>query len=409
VVRGWINYAGAFIPILTGLSLYSWDPDFPIIGTPTLALLLIIAGLVWAGLAVENPSRERRYRRSSAGSVRADPARGAGHRRHRGSQRVVSPPFTGRDLLRPYGARGGVAMNASAATAGGSFLQDSVRIATKEVKGNLYSIRGSMWAVLSAVVLNLTSSHLLLTDKELPHSGQSEILYVVASLAIGLGLLVAGVFAAEPVTGKKERETLVGMVPAPTKRGAALLGKVWGAIALWFLIFVISAPHILVVGFGAGIPWAELIHTLVLGTLCVASFATLTAGICALSGSRRGVMLASTAILVAMGAPTLLGNALQKSWLGNTYDALSPVAQARLSLENVIVDKETLLAQLPHLGALAAFVAFAGLFAAFAACGVSPEGGGWPERREGSAPWDMLRSRSRRNAPVRVPRSPKGG
>lgn len=298
-------------------------------------------------------------------------------------------------------------MNASAAIAGGSFLRDSVRIGTKEVQGSLYSIRGSMWALFSAVVLNLTSSHLLLTGNELSSSGQNEILYVVASLAIGLGLLVAGVSAAEPVTGKKERVMLDGMVLVPTKRGALLLGKVWGAIALWFLIFVVSAPHILLVGLGAGVPWAGLIHTLILGTFCVASFATLTVGIRALSGSGRGVMLASTAILVAMAVPTLLGNALQKSWLGRTYDALSPVAQARLSLENVIVDKETLLAQLPHLGALAAFMAVAGVFASFAARGVSPEGAGWREGREGSKPWDPLRSR--RNEPaVRIPRSPEG-
>jgi hypothetical protein len=48
----------------------------------------------------------------------------------------------------------------------------------------------------------------------------------------------------------------------------------------------------------------------------------------------------------------------------NTSNAVSPVAQARLSLDSVIVDKESLLVQLPHIGASAAF-AMLGVIAVF--------------------------------------------
>ncbi|WP_166176208.1 ABC transporter permease subunit [Rubrobacter tropicus] len=295
-------------------------------------------------------------------------------------------------------------MDASAAVVGGSFLKDSARIGAGEARRNLYGVRGSMWAVLTAVVLNLVSSDLLLTDKELSSSGQDEVLYTVASLAIGLGLLVAGVFAADPVSGKKERATLEGGLLTPAKRGAPLLGKVWGALATWFLVFAISVPYVLVAGIGASVPWAVLIYTFVLGTFCVAGFATLTVGISALSRSGRGVMLASMAVLLVMVTPALLGAALQKSWLASAYNALSPVAQARLALENVIVGKEAFLLQLPHVGGLAAFTVIAGVFAALAARGVSPEGGGWLAGREGFDPREPLGTRSRTNEPARAPR-----
>jgi hypothetical protein len=280
-------------------------------------------------------------------------------------------------------------MIAPATVAGGSFVKDSLRIATKEAKENLYGARVSMWAVLCAIVLNLTSSDLLLTDKELSLLDQRKILYIVTSLAMGLGLLVAGILTADSVAGEKERATTPeGMLFTPPKRGALLLGKVWGIMAAWLLIFVISAAYILVVGFGTSVLWAALIYTFVLGTLCVAGFATLTVGISALSRSGRGVTLASLAVFIAMAAPTLLGAALQKSWFGNTYNTLSPVAQARLSLDSVIVDKESLLVQLPHIGALAAFAVIAGVFTAFAARGVSLEGSEWHEGRGDLKPWD---------------------
>jgi len=409
-VRSWMNYGGAFLLILTGTSLYSWDPAFATVWTPALAPQLIIAGLVWAGLALNNPLREHSYRRSPAGSSPTWPARGAGYRRHRGSHRVVARPFAGAGLFRPPGAVGGrgcVAMYAPDVAAGGSFLKDFVRIGAREARRNLYGVRGSMWAVLSAVVLNLVSADLLLTDKELSSSGQDQVLYTLASLAIGLGLLVAGVFAADPVSGKKERATPEGGPLTPAKRGAPLLGKVWGVLATWFLVFAISVPYVLVAGIGASVPWAVLIYAFVLGTLCVAGFATLTVGISALSRSGRGVMLASMAVLLVLATPTLLGTALQKSWLGSAYNAFSTIAQARLALENVIVGKEAFLPQLPHVGVLAAFVVLAGVFAALAARGVLLEGDGWLEGGEDLKPWDPPRTRSRTNEPARVPRSQK--
>jgi hypothetical protein len=365
--RGWINYAGAFVLILTGIFLYSLDPDFPIAGTTPLALPLLIAGLVWGGLALNDPLRGRGYHRFRDGSLRAGPSRGAGYRTHRSSTYVAARHFAGRELTRTRGVgrgRGGVAINASAA-AGGSFAKDSLRIAAREAGENFYSARGSMWAVLSGIVLSLISSDLLLTGEEFSRSEQSEVLYTITSLAVVLGLLVASILAADPVADEKERATL---------EGALLFGKVWCVVAAWLLIFGISAPYILVVGFGTSIPWTALVYTFVLGSLCVAGYATLILGISALSRSGRGVTLASTAVFVAVAAPTLLGKALQKTWFGAVYNALSPFARVRLTLDGVIVGKEGVLGQLPHIGALAAFVAIAAVFAALAARAVPPEG-----------------------------------
>jgi ABC-type transport system involved in cytochrome c biogenesis permease component len=280
-------------------------------------------------------------------------------------------------------------MNALATVALESIVKDSLRVATKEAKENSYVAKGSMWAMLSAIVLALTSSDLLLTGKEISLLDQSEILYVVTSLAVGLGLLVAGLLAADSVVVEKGRmTTLEDQLLTPTKRGALLLGKVLGVMTVWLLIFMISAPYILVVGFGTSVSWMALIYTFVLGTLCVAGFATLTVGLRSLSRSGRGATLVFLAIFVALAAPTLLGTALRESWFGNTYSALSPLAQVRLSLESVIVDKENLLVQLPHIGALAAFAVLAGAFAAFASRRGSLEGGEWHEGREDPKPWD---------------------
>ena len=272
-------------------------------------------------------------------------------------------------------------MNAPATFASWSVVQDSLRIATKEAKENLCGARGSMWAVLSAIVLALTSSDFLLTDTEISLLHRSEILYTVTSLAVGLGLLVAGLFAADSVVVERRRTTLEETLSIPAKRRTLLLGKVLGIMAVWLLIFVISVPYILVVGSGTGISCMALTYTFVLGTLCVVGFATLTVGLTALSRSGSGGTLVFLAILATVTIPTLLSTPLRKSWFGDTYNVLSPFAQARLSLESVIVDKESLLVQLPHIGTLAAFAVIAGAFATFATRGGSLEGDEWREGR----------------------------
>ncbi len=368
-MRSWTNFAGAFVLLLIGILLYSWDPDFSTAGPKAPVLLLFIAGLVWGGLALNDPLRERDYLRSRDGSLRAGPARGAGYRGHRSSKHVVAGRFAGRELLGPCGGgggSGGVAMNLPTAVAEDSFVKAFLRIATEEARENLCGARSSMWALLSGIVLGLMSSDLLLAGREFSLSEQSEILYIVASLAIGLGLLVAGILAADSIANEKKRAMSEGVLLTPMKRGALLLGKVWGVTAAWLLIFVVSAPYIMVVGFGTSVSWAALIHTFVLGSLCVAGFATLIVGISALSRSGRDVTFASVAIFIAMAAPTLLGTALQKSWFGAVYNALSPFAQVRLALDSAIVEKESLIGQLPHIGALAAFATIAAVLAAFA-------------------------------------------
>ncbi|MDX6379005.1 MAG: type transport system permease protein [Rubrobacteraceae bacterium] len=104
-------------------------------------------------------------------------------------------------------------------------------------------MRGSVWAVLSAIVLSLMS-YLLLTDKELSLLDQSEMLYIVASLAVGLGLLVSGILAGDSVAGERERTMLESLLlprsgarrdrrlPSPRRDQERLMGseayKGWG-------------------------------------------------------------------------------------------------------------------------------------------------------------------------------------
>jgi hypothetical protein len=231
--------------------------------------------------------------------------------------------------------------------------------------------------VLCAIVLTLTSSDLMFADKKLLLLGRSENIYIVTSVAVGLGLLVAGLFAADCVVIDEKQMALDETMRTPTKRGVLLLTRVLSVVmAMWLLIFVISAPYIVVVGFGTGVTWVALTYTLVLGTLCVVAFASLIVGLVALSRSGRGATLVFSATFATLTVPTFLGTTSRKSLFGDAYNVLSPFAQTRISLASAIVDKEGLLVQLPHIATLAAFAVIVGTFVAFATRGCLRRRGG---------------------------------
>jgi ABC-type transport system involved in cytochrome c biogenesis permease component len=280
-------------------------------------------------------------------------------------------------------------MNALSDVASPSLVKHTLRMAAKEAKEKLCDARGSMWAVICAIVLTLTSSDLMFADKELSLLGRSENLYIVTSVAVGLGLLVAGLFAADRGVIVEKRMALDETMRTPTKRGALLLTRVLSAMAMWLLIFVISAPYIVVVGFGTGVTWVALTYTLVLGTLCVGAFTTLIVGLVAQSRSGRGATLVFSATFATLTVPTFLGTTSRNSLLGDTYNVLSPFAQTRISLASAIVDKEGLLVQLPHIATVAAFALIVGTFVAFATCGGLRRRGEWREGRGDRKPWGL--------------------
>lgn len=255
-----------------------------------------------------------------------------------------------------------------------SFLEETILVAGKEIRESIFGVRGSMWAVISALVLSLMS-YLLLTDAELSLLDQSEMLYIVSSLSVGLGMLVTGILAGDSIAGERERSTLEGVLLTPIRLGSLVAGKVGAVLAGWLLIFAVSAPYILVVGSGSTVALPALAYTFALGTLCVGAFAALVVGMSSVARSGRGVTLGALAVFLGMAAPTLLGTVLQKSWFGNIYNFVSPFAQVRLSLDSVIVDKEPFLLQLPHLTALFGFAALTIAFLVFAARRISFERG----------------------------------
>jgi len=59
----------------------------------------------------------------------------------------------------------------------------------KEIKGEIYTWKSMAWLLIASLLFSFTS-YLLLTDKELSLLDQTELLWLLAKIIIGVGLLI---------------------------------------------------------------------------------------------------------------------------------------------------------------------------------------------------------------------------
>src|ERR1700730_8025373 len=115
----------------------------------------------------------------------------------------------------------------------------------KEIQGELYTWKSMLWLLISSLLFSVTC-YLLLTNKELSLLDQTELLWLLGKVIIGVGLLVVTVDASSIITTEFEKETAESLFVSPLKLKDFITGKLLASLTLWAAIFVISIPYILV-------------------------------------------------------------------------------------------------------------------------------------------------------------------
>ena len=76
----------------------------------------------------------------------------------------------------------------------------------KEIKGELYTWKSTVWLLIASLLFSFTS-YLLLTNKELSLLDQTELLWLLGKIIIGVGFLIVAVDASSLITSEFEKET----------------------------------------------------------------------------------------------------------------------------------------------------------------------------------------------------------
>jgi ABC-type transport system involved in multi-copper enzyme maturation permease subunit len=214
----------------------------------------------------------------------------------------------------------------------------------KEIKGELYTWKSTVWLIIASLLFSFTS-YLLLTDKELSLLDQTELLWLLSKIIIGVGLLIVTIDASSVLTSEFEKDTAESLFLAPITLNEVIWGKLLSSITLWLLIFIVSVPYILVTSAGSNLAIAFLGYILLLGTLGIFGLSILIFAISLLFRSSKNTLSTSLIILLALAVPALFSSTLKNNTVAGIFGRINPVENIFASLDNVLVDYQTNLLQ----------------------------------------------------------------
>ncbi|MDE1924910.1 MAG: ABC transporter permease [Patescibacteria group bacterium] len=214
----------------------------------------------------------------------------------------------------------------------------------KELRGELYSWKSMLWLVIASLSFSLTS-YLLLTNKELSLLDQTELMWLLSKVIVGIGLLVTALDAASILTVEFDKDTAENLFLAPVSLVNLILGKFLAVLTLWGAVFLVSVPYIIVTSAGSGLAIPFLTHVALLGTLGASAFTLLILGLSLLFRSGKNTITTSLIVLLALGIPATFTSTLKNDPVSQLISHINPLDAIFSSLDNVLVDYHTSILQ----------------------------------------------------------------
>src|SRR5258708_6165668 len=193
----------------------------------------------------------------------------------------------------------------------------------KEIRGELYTWKSMLWLVISSLLFSFTS-YLLLTNQELSLLDQTELMWLLGKIIVGVALLVVTIDAASIINTEFEKETAESLFLSPISLKDFILGKLLASLTLWAAIFVVSIPYILVTSAGSNLAWAFIGYVALLGTLGVTGLTFLIFRISLLYRSSKNTITTALIILLAFATPALFASNLKNDTVSQLFSRVNP-------------------------------------------------------------------------------------
>jgi ABC-2 type transport system permease protein len=214
----------------------------------------------------------------------------------------------------------------------------------KELKAGLYTWKSALWLVVTAILFSFIS-YLLLTNKELSLLDQTEMLWLFSKIIISTGFLIVAIDACSIITSEFEGETAESLFLSPLKLKDFILGKLLASLTLWWLIFIVAVPYILVMSSGTSLSFTFMGYVFLLGTMGILGFVFFVFAVSLIYRSVKNTLTTSLIVLLVLTIPALFSSTLKNNSLATFLSKINPVENIFNSLDNVLVDFQLKISQ----------------------------------------------------------------
>jgi len=207
----------------------------------------------------------------------------------------------------------------------------------KEIRAQVYTWKGTLWLVITSLLFSFTS-YLLLTDKELSLLDQTELLWLLSKVIISVAFLIVAIDSSSIINSEFEKETAESLFLSPISIKDFVFGKLLASLTLWFAIFMVATPYIVVTSLGTHLALPFLGYVLFLGTVGISGTVILFFGVSFLYRSAKNTLTTSLIVLLAFSVPALFSSALKNNGLAQMFGRINPLENIFACLDNVLVD-----------------------------------------------------------------------
>ena len=231
-------------------------------------------------------------------------------------------------------------------------------VAAEEIR-NLWNAGPGMWVMLllsmALSVSVVAISRTLATDLLDAREGAVMLVRLATTVGGGLALL----FAADSISGERERATLESLMLTPTRPSHFVAGKGLAAITLWVGCYAVSIPYLIVIGGVTGALRDTVYASGVAGGLAAVLMVCVGLLVSIRTSSNRSSVLVSVLLIAVLAFPGLLPTSATSHGFAEWLVRVDPLSSLVRFLSLVVVDQEPMTGQLVWLISPIGFIAVA--------------------------------------------------
>lgn len=215
-----------------------------------------------------------------------------------------------------------------------------VTVMVRELRDLWFGTRGPGLVLIFSLLLSVIT-YLAATNTKLNLIDQKDTVNLVLQITLGVGVLLSLLFAADSISGERERETLETLLLTPLSRREVAAGKLVAVLTTWPVLMIVSTPYVWALRVGASVSVDAIVAGLVVGTLLAIAFASFGIIVSIFSESNRVSLAVGFIVFLVLMAPTQLPGGATNGWLGNILVQINPVNAGSRFLNRIIVSDHT--------------------------------------------------------------------
>lgn len=235
----------------------------------------------------------------------------------------------------------------------------------KELKECFLVSKGIWWLIVSSLFLSGISM-LIINVRELGFLAQTEVIQYAVKISMFLSIMVTMVLGSASFVSEREESTLESLMLAPISKTYIALSKLAGILIMGALIYLVSLPYLLTLGWGTDMLRGELIFMLVVGTVLLAAYGCISIALSILLTSSKSSILLSIVLLLATSIPAFIEGVLKVTAVGKVINRVGPIANSFKMMSALIIEHRSFAYTMQYLFPILVFLALSVLFLAFA-------------------------------------------